>query len=168
MIWRPVTGFKRPHRVSDMGVLQCLKSDGSWHDVPVHLRPSRVEVYPQTPDGRSPTRILARIVYEAFRGPIPATHNVIHKNGLKADCSIYNLEAINRKKPPSRPGNSRPVMKVDRDGNVVDIYASCSEAARKNHISQSAMSNRCAGLIQDPYRLDGYNYVYEQHKRGGR
>ena len=164
MIWREVKGYRFLYRVSDMGSFQKQKADGTWRDIKASLDGKNVKVHVETLDGKRVTRILARIVYEAFHGSIPSGHDVVHKNKLKADCAVYNLVAVPHNARRSTPGNRRPVLKLDRNGEVVAIYKSVVEAAAKNHISTAAMGKRCLGLIKDPYRLDGYNYVYEEKR----
>ena len=60
---------------------------------------------------------------------------------------------------------SKPVMKMDRAGNVVAFYASASEAAKDNYCSVSAMRYHCAGLVADKFRMDGYEYRYEDRRK---
>lgn len=165
MIWREITGYRFLYRVSDMGTLQRQKPNGTWHDVTATNDGKKMTVHMETVDGRRLTCVLARIVYQAFYGSIPDGHKVVKKNGLKADCSIYNLVAIPLNANLSSPGHRKTVLKLDRNGEVVAIYKSALEAAAKNHISKAAICKRCRGEIQDPYRLDGYNYVYEERDK---
>ena len=65
----------------------------------------------------------------------------------------------------SSANRRKAVMKVDQAGQVVAIYSSGREAAKKNYISQNAIWARCAGKVKDPYRLDGYDYRYETSRR---
>ena len=57
-------------------------------------------------------------------------------------------------------GRRKPVAKVDRGGNIVEIYPSGRDAAKENYISQNSIWARCHNQVQDPFRLDGYNYQY--------
>lgn len=165
MNWREITGYRYLYRVSDMGEFQRQHTDGTWRDISPTFDGKRVKVHVTTIAGVRKTVTLARIVYEAFRGSIPPGYDVTHKNSLKADCSVYNLAAVSHTACRSTPGNRRSVLKLDRNGEVVAIYKSVVEAAAKNHISTAAMGKRCLGLVKDPYRLDGYNYVYEDKRR---
>lgn len=164
MIWREITCYRYPYRVSDMGGFQRQHTDGTWRDISPSFDGKRAKVHVTTVAGVRKTVTLARIVYEAFHGSIPPGHDVVHKNRVKADCSAYNLAAVSHTACRSTPGNRRPVLKLDRNGEVVAIYKSVVEAAAKNHISTAAMGKRCLGRVKDPYRLDGYNYVYEEKR----
>lgn len=45
-------------------------------------------------DGKRITYLLHRAVAETFLGPIPKGKVVNHKNGIKSDCSLSNLEVV--------------------------------------------------------------------------
>ena len=62
--------------------------------------------------------------------------------------------------------SSKTVLKINRWGRVVDIYRNVAEAAKKNHISKSAIRERCLNMVSDPFRLDGHNYQYESEWTG--
>ena len=93
--------------------------------------------------------------------------NIIHRNGAKMDCELVNLSFASKQVSGkiSSANRRKAVMKVDQAGQVVAIYSSGREAAKKNYISQNAIWARCAGKVKDPYRLDGYDYRYETSRR---
>lgn len=165
-MWKLLDGYKYPYRVSDEGEVQKQLPNGSWKTLKPYPYSGQYRVQLWLPNGTWKRVQVSKLVADSFMGGTPPGKFRIHKNGMKRDNAVENLEFMSRAKAAkrSRPGNSRPVLKVDRDGNVVAVYRSGSEAARKNHISQAAISKRCLGLIEDPYRLDGYNYVYESRK----
>lgn len=55
----------------------------------------------------------------------------------------------------------RAVVKLDANGQVVEEFVSVTEAARKEYISHSAMLRRCLGRLDEPRRLNGYDYRYK-------
>ena len=162
-MWKLLEGYKYHYRVSDEGDVQKQTPNGSWHTLKPYPYSGQYRVQLWLPDGTWKRVQVSKLVADSFMGGTPPGMLRVHKNGMKRDNAVENIEFMKRSKAAKRhrPGNSRPVLKVDREGNVVAVYRSGSEAARKNNISQAAMSKRCLGLIEDPYRLDGYNYVYE-------
>jgi hypothetical protein len=59
----------------------------------------RDAVYGKEPSGFGNVRVwplLQRHVWEQYRGPIPAGHTVVFRDGDKANCDIENLEMISR------------------------------------------------------------------------
>jgi hypothetical protein len=117
-------------------------------------------------NGKTKRVSLARLVWKAFRGPIPEGKVVGIRNGVKLDCRLENLFLTTREERgrAKRPGNSRSVEKVSRSGEVVAIYPSAAAAARANYISETQMRHHCLGRVQDCYRLDGYKYRYEERR----
>jgi hypothetical protein len=159
-------GYKYAYRVSDEGEVQKQLPNGSWQTLKPYPYSGQYRIQLWMPDGTWKRVQVSKLVADSFMGGTPPGMLRVHKNGMKRDNAAENIEFMRRSKAAKlhRPGNSRPVLKVDRSGEVVDIYRSTAEAARKNHISQAAISKRCLGLIEDPYRLDGYNYIYESRQ----
>ena len=173
MKWKLIDGYRWPYRVSDEGIVERQLDSGRWRRLQPYIAKGRAKVSFQTKDKKQKHIPLARMVAVAFMGGIPPGKVVCLKNGMKMDCAVENIVFKSKTEAPKmgRPGNSAPVAKVDRNGEVVAIYPSQSEAARKNHISQAAIGKRCQGLIEDPYRLDGFNYIFADNlgrKKPGR
>jgi hypothetical protein len=171
MRWKLIPGeWRWPYRVNDQGVVQRQHPDGAWKTLKPYPYQNQYRVEMHQPDNTIKRVQVAKLVVDAFMGGTPPGMVRFHKNGLKQDNAVENIIFLTQSKAAKmqRPGNSRPVLKLDRAGEVVDMYPSISAAARANHISYAAMGKRCLGLIQDPYRLDGYNYVFEDAGNGKR
>ncbi|MGN9098495.1 hypothetical protein [Flintibacter porci] len=121
----------------------------------------------RTADNRKVEVPLVRLMADAFMGGRRPGFGIVHKNGAKLDCSLRNLKFLSPEECGrlSCRARRRPVEKVDMEGNVVEIYASAREAARKNYISQNSIWARCNGKVKDPFRLDGHDYRYEQRRK---
>lgn len=166
MAWKLIEGYKYPYRISDQGEIQ--KWDGKrWRTLKPYCYNRQPRIHLWLPDGTWKRVLISKLVADAFLGGTPPGMCRAHRNGMVKDNAAENIVFKTRAEAAvmRRPGNSRPVLKVDRAGNVVAIYQSTAEAARANHISQAAIGKRCLGLIADPYRLDGFNYVYEEKRK---
>lgn len=168
MAWKIINGYRYTYRVSDQGEVQKQRDNGSWKTLKPYPYNDQWRVSLRLPNGEIKKVQVIKLVTDAFLGGTPKGMLRVHKNGMKQDNAVENIMFATHAKVSKmyRPGNCRTVLKVDRDGEVVDIYRSISDAARKNHISQGAINKRCQGQVRDPYRLDGYNYIYEDRKRG--
>lgn len=155
-----IEGYKHPYRISDEGVVESF-GRGKWKALTPSLNGHRrATVSLLRMDGKKESAGVSRLMAAAFMGEVPKGYAVIHKNGAKLDNSLRNLEIVPQSK--TSPGGPRKtVLKVDRWGVVVGVYRSSIEAAKKNYISVGAVRNRCHKRVADPYRLDGYNYLYE-------
>lgn len=66
---------------------------------------------------------------------------LVNKNGCKFDCGLQNLQMM----PIVECGllscrsRRRSVMKLPREGEVLEIYDSVAEAAKKNFISRTSV-----------------------------
>ena len=164
MRWRYIDGLLYPYRVGDHGEMQKQQKDGKWIALRIQMQEAKsARVKVKTKDGGIKYLYLAKLVWTAFRGPVPAGKVIGIKNGVKQDCALENLFLTTREErgKTTRSGNCRPVEKVDRKGNVVAIYPSAAKAARANHVSESGMREHCRGQVKDIYSLDGYAYRYE-------
>lgn len=167
MRYKNIEGYKYPYRVSDEGDVERQWSNGEWKKLKPHRyrRIWRVEL--KLPEGGQKRVAISKLVVDAFMGGTPPGMIRVHKNGMGQDNAVENIIFLTRTQSAKRrrSGNSIPVMKIDRRGEVVEVYSSGSEAARKNHISQSAISARCRKLIKDARRLDGYDYRFADSER---
>lgn len=167
-MWKMIEGYRYPYRLNDQGVAQKLQDNGKWKTLRPYPYRGQMRVHFRRLDGGIDRPSVSGLVADYFMGGTPPGMLRFHKNGMKSDNAIENIVFMTRSQAMKnrRPGNSRPVLKVDKAGNVVEIYSSGSEAARENHISQTYMSKLCCGRVQDPYHIDGYRYVYEEYKNG--
>lgn len=165
-MWKDIDGYKYQYKISDMA--EIIKFDPilqKWAKVNPFLSSwKRLYVSLQGEDGKRHSVCVANLMADAFMGGKNLGECITYKNGSRMDCCLYNLQKMSRgdacKK--SRYAKRRSVCKVDKDGNVVEVYSSLREASEKNFISYGAIQNRLYGKIKDPYRIDGFNYVYEE------
>lgn len=95
--WRPVREFPDDYEISSLGRLRRT-SASRGAVVGRILRPCRRNGYvgySLTVNGRSRyPRYAHRLVADAFLGPIPKGMQVNHKNGIRDDCRLENLEIV--------------------------------------------------------------------------
>ncbi len=87
-------------------------------------------------------------------------------NGLKSDCVLNNIGTIKRSKLSRETAfleKYMEVAKIDREGNIVEVYKSARECARKNFMNNKTVSNRCNGKIKSTYGLDGFKYMWDKN-----
>jgi len=162
-IWKEVEGYRFRYQVNESGAVRKQLEDGSWF----YLRPyvagrNRACVKMRTADNRKVDVPVVWLVADAFMGGRRPGMNILHKNGAKMDCAVWNLKFVTKRESGKvSSGNRRKaVAKIDRKGNVVEMYSSGREAAKKNYISQNSIWARCRNKVQDPFSIDGFNYQY--------
>ena len=62
--------------------------------------------------------------------------------------------------------NRKSVCKIDKNGEIVDYYASAKEAAEANNYSQSMICYYCRGDTKSLFASDGYAYFYDENEHG--
>lgn len=159
MRYAMIEGYKVPYRIGENGVVESCRT-GRWVPVAAQAQGHRSAVVRLQGMEKRVTIPVTRLMANAFMGGVPKGYGVFHKNRAKLDNELENLE-LRPLKSCGGVTSNKPVLKIDRQGNVVEIYRSAKEAATKNHMSNSAMYERCEGRIKNPFRLDGYRYRYE-------
>ena len=117
--WRPVVGCEGWYEVSDLGQVKRVKGGmGTTFGhvlVPSSDRKGYSSVCLRHPGRRSKQRTLKvhRLVLAAFVGPCPAGLQVNHKNGVKTDNRLSNLEYVT---PKENTHHACTVLGHDRRG----------------------------------------------------
>lgn len=165
MKWKAIEGYRFPYRISDQGIVQKQLPSGEWFTLKGYPYSGQWRVHLWIDKDKWRRVQISKLVADAFMGGTPAGMLRVHKNGMLTDNAVENIIFMTREQAATRhrPGNSRPVVKIDEDGEVVAFYSSQSEAARENYMTQQTISKRCHGLIENPRRLDGYDYIFEEN-----
>lgn len=136
---------------SNLGrVMSVNKKTGAKTIMKLQVRKNKVTVYL-----RNERLVVARVVWEAFNGPIPNGYVIFHKNKLISDNELINLEMITLEEHGRRTGfrsRSRPVYCADND----TYYRSINEASKALYCSNTAISRICNGECKSPM----YNIWY--------
>lgn len=167
-MWKNIEGYFWLYRINEQSEVERLTDKGEWkrmkHIIDFAQSPTypRVTVRMKGLDGKFRNVNVNSLMRGAFFPGLPEGIRLAHRNGMSTDCALENLCPMTHSQCAKRNGgrNRRAVEKVDRDGNVVAIYSSTIEAAKKNYMSRKSLWLRCNKQIQDPYSLDGYTYRY--------
>ena len=99
--------------------------------------------------GRTTTK-FAKMVYEAFNGPIPEGYCVCHRNKCQSDNHLVNLELLTRQElgivHGSRHKHNMLIYDIDNDC----YYKNTREAAKHLHISRQTVSDYCNKKVKNP------------------
>lgn len=170
-MWKPIDGYFWPYRINEEGEVQRLTDSGEWIPMtPILARSTKSHPYGRLvvnlkkADGRFQNTLVKTLMVDAFLGGKKPGICYVLKNGMQTDCSLNNITVATPTQIGKAHGGGlrRSIEKVDQDGNVVELYPSIMEAARKNYISRKSILIRCQNKVQDPYRLDGFTYRYEE------
>lgn len=97
-MWRPALGFEGIYEVSDDGDFRRLTTrSGLTRSEPKLLKTGKRRGYKNITfckGGITSTHSAHRVVWEAFNGKIPDNMQINHKNGIKDDNRLDNLEVV--------------------------------------------------------------------------
>ncbi|TFD92768.1 hypothetical protein E2605_18155 [Dysgonomonas capnocytophagoides] len=179
--WKDIEGYEGLYQVSSMGRVRSLTRICKWSGKSERLLNGRILSCPIGSTGyphvtlfkKSSRKIFSvhRLVAVAFICNPENKPMVNHKNSIRSDARVENLEWVNNSenqfhafniglKRPSRPmlgktgennKKSKPVLQFSLDGKFIKRYAGASEAMRQtgirvSYISRCAIGERKTGL----------------------
>lgn len=176
--WRDIPGYGGKYQASRDGDIRRKFESGKVRDMTPYKKRSakakkvlRDRLYVKlTLNGKSMEVPVLKIMADTWKGEAPEGCVPYHINRIVIDNRADNIGFIGRRELGRLTGGTtrrrKTVFKIDRKGEVVEIYRSAREAAKHNNMSYQTVLDRCNGKVKNPYALDGYNYVFEEGKYG--
>ena len=171
--FRPVAGYEKHYEVSNLGRVRSLKAgkvlksgDNGIGYLIVGLNAN----------GRK-SFLVHRLVAIAFIDNPNNLPKVNHKDGIKSNCEVSNLEwctqkqniehsikvlgkdrkQTNKDKVGALNWNSKAVNQYDKQGNLINSFGSTTEAFRNTGIDFSSIQKVCLGKRSS---AGGYSWAY--------
>ena len=83
-----------------------------------------------------------RFVFEVFKGPIPRFFEIDHRNSIKMDNRIKNLQLLTHKKNVQKSKN-KPIISINIETGGEIRFVSLKKASDELNINYSLISNIC-------------------------
>lgn len=169
--WKDIPGYGGKYQVDREGNVRRVYRPGKTRSLtPQHKKMcgSQRLVVRLTVDGKAEDRVLMQLVARTFLGPAPDGCVAHHKNGCQSDNYVNNIEYVTKEelgKINGAKSRRKPVAKLGRDGEIVQIYSSAREAARENYMSYQTIIDRCNGRCRSAFAPDGFAYAWDDDKR---
>ena len=100
-------------------------------------------------DGKTVTKSIHRLVWEAFNGPIPEGMQVNHINEDRTDNRLENLNLLTNKENCNWGTHNEklsiPVVQYDLEGNVVENWVSAREVEKVLGFNHAHIGECCRG-----------------------
>lgn len=174
--WKDVKGYEGAYKVSNLGnVMSCDRyvrvCGGGKRLVPsIVLKPFRstggyLEVN-LWKNNKMKTAMVHRIVAKAFLENINDLPEVNHKDENKENNCVENLEWCTskynanygtRNQRMTEKKSVKPVLMLDKNGNLIKRYKSLGEATRDTGFDMSAIIRVCKGRQKTSM---GYKWAY--------
>lgn len=92
-IWKPVVGFETTYEVSNLGRVRTLGARSNGQPSGLVMKPGlNLQGYHQIMLMDRKRHTVHLLVLQAFAGPRPGGMEINHKNGVKTDNRLENLE----------------------------------------------------------------------------
>lgn len=175
-IWRDIPDYENIYQVSNLGRVKsleryvdayiknqekCLKKEkilkGSYDGKGYVM----VRLYK---DGIIKTKKVHRLVAQAFLENPNGLPQINHKNEIRTDNRLENLEWCDSKYN-NNYGNhkifgTKKIIQYDKDGNVIRIYDSINEASATTNVIATGIGKCC-----NRKQLTAGNYVWKFYKK---
>lgn len=146
--WKPIPGFGGVYEAGFDGRIRRVK--GQKQGIIQQYKKHNVMcVHLTEPDGRRREKRVPLIVAQTWMGEKPGrNYCIFHKNGIPEDNFVNNLEYITRRELGRRTGKKssrRAVLKLSRDGEILEIYRSARAAAKAEPFGRQTITDCCNG-----------------------
>ena len=151
-IWKSIPGYVGFYEASNLGNVRSLnyRRTGNTHLLKERLKADGTVLYLLHIVGPPQPLRADRLVWEAFNGPVPAGHGIVHidknpKNNCLNNLGLLTYDDIilhtdEKKQPKKQP---KSVLQCDPQGNVIQEWPSVGKAAEANGFTSSRPIHRC-------------------------
>ena len=104
-----------------------------------------------------------RFVYEVFRGPIPRCFEIDHRNSIRSDNRIKNLQLLTPTQNKQKSHN-KPIISINIENGKERKFISIKTASNKLEINCSKISNICCKRKYNKTatsKSDGCKYTFK-------
>ena len=178
--WKQIPGYEGLYEVSEDGDVRSVAQFTRFHNIRTRKTPRRLRPF-KTRDGymrftlsnRGVARHMSahRIVALAFIPNDEGLPQINHKDENPLNNKVSNLEWCTGKQNCNYGQHrqrisqrlkfkhhlAKPVARLDDDGNIIETYPSCNEAARRMGVRSENISRCCIGRYK---RVCGYKWQY--------
>ena len=179
--WRDVVGYDNKFMVSNMGRVKMLErkvlANKSIKTIKEHILKQHVStkgyLYVHLwSDNKKERQYVHKIVLSSFFRCKNANEECNHKNEIRTDNSLENLEWLSHKENinygdrtkkhsasmMNHKSLSKPIVQLSLDGILIEEYPSLREAGRRLGVSYTHIGECCRGKINSAF---GYKFQYK-------
>lgn len=169
-IWKKIDGYCDKYEISNLGNVRSLK--GKTKTLKQKILNTGYLYVALTTNGKSSNKTVHRLVAETFVPNPYKKEFVNHIDGNKMNNCESNLEWVTRsenmkhayknglfKKFIIPKPHKKKVMQLDKEGNIIRIFTSLTEASIETGTQISHISSCCRGIRK---LTNGYSWEYQK------
>lgn len=167
--WKDIPGYGGKYQADTEGNIRRVYRSGKTRRMTAYqkkMRGSQRLVVKLTKEGRPKEEILVQIMARTFLGEPSEGCVAYHLNGCQGDNYIQNISYISKEELGRLNGaksRRRPVARLDGSGEVVEVYPSARECARRSFCSRQTVADRCNGKVRKP--MGGMDFAWDDDER---
>lgn len=156
--WKDIKDYEGLYQISNYGRVKSLANKSNHKYVLIlKISISRYCRISLNKNSKTTSFDIHRLVANAF---IPNLNNypvINHKNGIKTDNRVYNLEwctqryktihaiktGLKKANKNEQNNKSMPILQLDLDNNILNYFPSIMEAERKTKIKNANIARAC-------------------------
>lgn len=171
--WFPIPEFDGWYEINAEGDIRSWRNHfGGRLETPRLLKQARtgrgrceLAVLLRDNDGKRARRYVHKLMADVFLGGTPKGMIAYHKDGCTTNNHLYNIGFTTNRKLSVTNGKKarrKPILKVDKDGNILDVYSSMKEASEKCYIGREQIRRHIKKMIKDPFKFQDYTFRYDR------
>lgn len=154
-IWKDIKGYEGNYQISNNGRIWSVLSQRYMK--PQHDECGYYRIQLTAKNGKRKTEKVHRLVAINFIDNPNNLPEVNHINHIRDDNRVENLEWCNHKDNCNKTKKVRKVGKYDKDGNLVCVYKSLSDAS---YYENKTPSHILSYINSKPSKLRQYVWKY--------
>jgi hypothetical protein len=181
-IWKDIIGYDGVYQVSNLGRVKSLQraiktpSGAGCSKERILALVTHKQGYKKaqfSKNCKNKAMFVHRLVAIAFIPNPNSFKEINHKNGIKDDNRICNLEWCNgshnvrhaiennlmKKRSGFENAKSRPVIRIDANGKLLGVFPNIGAASKRCLISSTTIRTFCEGKVKNPYTKTYWRYM---------
>lgn len=161
-IWKPIKNYESLYEVSNLGNVRSISSRWGKRNSPRKVKlittPANYIRVSLSKNNKSKLYMVHRLVYETFVGEIPENYEINHKDFIRNNNCIDNLEIMTHLEN-TRYSKAIKVRQYDLDSRLIKIWNCIRQIEKETGIDHRQI---CDNLKGKQKTCHNYIFKYEE------